>query len=137
VTLVKERDLRPYLLGEAVPHLVQGTQHLVDVEHADHLHPLQGLQLWHTAVSPCDLHCTARPCPSCPRHGARDLHFSCIYPDPMNTAVPTAEMAAAQQSKLKEQWVRDCIRLPHWHPESGTQASVGMDPAEPMRTQVG
>lgn len=47
MSLVKERDLEPgsYLLGEAVPHLLQGTQHFIDVEHAGHLDPLQSLQL--------------------------------------------------------------------------------------------
>lgn len=43
----EERDLEPgsYLLGEAVPHLLQGAQHFINVEHAGHLDPLQSLQL--------------------------------------------------------------------------------------------
>lgn len=67
-----ERERGPvpcsYLLGEALPQLLQGAQHLIDVKHTDHLDPLQSLQLQHKVASP-----TASPhqdmlysfCPSC------------------------------------------------------------------------
>lgn len=39
----KGPDPRSYLLGEAIPQLLQGAQHFIDVEHTDHLDPLQSL----------------------------------------------------------------------------------------------
>lgn len=73
-----------YLLGEAIPQLLQGTQHFIDVKHTDHLDPLQSLQLWHKGASPtASRTCYTLPAPATTstlrsHHGARDPYFSPI-----------------------------------------------------------